>query len=129
MRDCPWIPQGINESRMFQNMYDTCVVSSVYKAKTKYIFLPQPGPPPLSALEGGGEGEVFLISPPLSNFIGLSVYVNYLGFKVYWACRQLVFAVCNLCANKNLGAPKAHQGGGHTYLLWSVVFSKTTRPR
>ena len=53
--DYPWIPQVINESRMFPTIYDTLVVRSVNKAKTKHIFLLQPTPP-LSALEGKGGG-------------------------------------------------------------------------
>ena len=46
MGDYPWIPQVINESRMFPKINDTLVVGSVNMAKTKYIFLPQPPPPP-----------------------------------------------------------------------------------
>ena len=78
MGEYPWIPQVINESRMYPKIYDTLVVRSVNKAKTKYIFLPQTTPPPsLSALEGEGRGGgggagAFLTSPPLSNFIELS---------------------------------------------------------
>ena len=40
MGDYSWIPQVINGSSMFPKIYDTLVVRSVNKAKTKYIFLP-----------------------------------------------------------------------------------------
>ena len=79
MGDYPWISQVINESRMFRKIYDTLVVRSVDKAKA------QPPPPPLSALEGevrgGRGGGVFLISPPLSNFIRLFGYIKLFGVQ------------------------------------------------
>ena len=53
--DYPWIPQVINESRMFTKIFDTLVVRSVNKDKTKCIFLPQPTSPPFRP-RGGGEG-------------------------------------------------------------------------
>ena len=65
MGDYPWIPQVINESRMFPKIYDTLVVRSVNKAKTKYIFLPQPVPP-LSALEGEERGGGIISDQPPS---------------------------------------------------------------
>ena len=32
-----------------------------------------------------------------------------------------IYAVCNLCANKNLGALKAHQGGPYLFALVSSI--------
>ena len=50
------------------------VVRSVNKAKTKCIFLPQRG-------RGGERGVGGISDPPLSNFIGLSVYVKLFGVQ------------------------------------------------
>ena len=51
MWDYPWIPQLINERRVFQKIYDTLVVRSVNKTKTKYA---PAHPLTLFALEGKG---------------------------------------------------------------------------
>ena len=51
---------------MFPKIYDTLVVRSVNKAKTKYIFLPQATPPPLSALEGEERGGGIISDQPPS---------------------------------------------------------------
>ena len=61
MGEYPGIPQVINESRMFPKIYDTMVVRSVNKAKTKFSFLPQSTPPPFSALEGKGREELVIV--------------------------------------------------------------------
>ena len=84
MVDYPWITQVINKSRMFPKIYDTLVVRSVNKAKTKCTFLPQPTPPPFSALEGEGRGGGKRgggISSQPPNLIGLSGYVKLFGVQ------------------------------------------------
>ena len=63
MGDYQWIPQVIYESRMFPKIYDALVVRSVNKAENKYIFLPQPNPPPFRP-RGGGEGGGICDQPP-----------------------------------------------------------------
>ena len=64
--------------------------------------------------------QVFSVSHEVKT-LDLNIYVKLFGVQGILGMQQLVFALCNLCTNKNLGGPQSSPGGPHLFFLVASV--------